>query len=326
MRAIIVEDFGSPDVLRLGDKERPEPEPGQVLVRLHAVGVNFSETERRRGIYAPPPMPWTPGSEGAGVVERVGEGVDPALVGRRVAFWAMPPAVSGTYAEYAVAPANSLFMLPETLDFERAAALPLQGLTAYGVARFAAQVRAGQTVLVHAAGGGTGLLVLQLARIAGARVLGTVSTEAKAEAVREMGGEPFLYGDDLARRVIDATEGRGVDVVLDSVGLATQEASLEVLAPYGHLVFYGEASGAPLPIDVDRLYYRCLKVSAFGMYLSDPEEQWQAARRDLLDGVATGALRLTISRVLPLEQAAEAHRLLESRQAVGKIVLAVGSQ
>lgn len=322
MLAVVAHGTGAPDVLRLEEVSRPVPGPGQVLVRLHRAGVNFSDTERRRGVYRTPTFPWTPGGEGAGVVEDVGEGADPALRGERVAFWAMPPAVSGTYAEVAAVPEESLFRLGDRVSFDQGAALPLQGLTAYGVVHLAAEVREGQTVLLHAAGGGIGLIGLQLARRAGARVLGVVSSEAKAEAVRALGGEALLQGEDLLQRILAATDGEGVDVVLDSVGLPTQEVSLAALAPYGHLVHYGEAGGAPLPVSPDQLYERCLKISAFGLRMEVRPEAWRAARLELLQAVEDGSLRLTIARVLPLAQAAEAHRLLESRQVVGKLLLA----
>ena len=321
MRAIVASSLGDPEVLRLQEAPDPSPGPGQVLVRLHRIGVNFSDTERRRGIYRRPSLPWIPGGEGAGVVEEVGEGVDPALRGRRVGF-VMPPELSGAYAELAVVSESFLFFLGDGLSFEHGAALPLQGLTAYGVVHVGAGIREGQTVLLHAAGGGVGLIALQLARNAGARVLGTVSTEEKAAAVRALGGEPLLYGDDLLDRVLAATDRQGVDVVLDSVGKATQELSLAALAHYGHLVCYGDASGFPPPIDPDRLYDRSLKVSAFGLRQDVRPETWSAARQDLLRQAEAGKLHLTISRVLPLGEAAEAHRLLESRQVVGKLLLA----
>jgi NADPH2:quinone reductase len=321
MRAIVVSAFGDPEVLKLEEVPRPVPARGEVLVRLHRIGVNFSDTERRRGLYRGLALPWIPGGEGAGVVEEVGEGADPSLPGERVAFWA--PSSSGAYAESAVVPEGFLFRLGDRLSFDQGAALPLQGLTTYGVVHLAAGVREGQTVLLHAAGGGIGLLAVQRILRAGARVLGVVSTEEKAEAVRRMGGEPLLQGDDLLERVLAATGGSGVDVVLDSVGRATQDLSLATLAPFGHLVFFGDASGPPLPIDPDRLYEKCLKVSAFGLYMDLGSETWQAARRDLLRWVEEGALRLTISRVLPLSETAEAHRLLESRKVVGKMLLAV---
>ncbi|HYG61635.1 MAG TPA: zinc-binding dehydrogenase [Thermoanaerobaculia bacterium] len=325
MRAIVATRLGEPEVLELSAAPRPEPGPGQVLVRVHRVGVNFSDTERRRAVYRQPNLPWIPGGEGAGVVEAVGEGVDAALRGRRVGFF-KPPTESGAYAEYAVAPASTLFFLSDRLSFDEGAALPLQGLTAYGLVRIAARIEAGQTVLIHAAGGGLGLLAVQLCRLAGARVLGTASTEAKAEAVRAMGGEPLAYGDDLVERVFAATARRGVDVVLDSVGQATQDASLAMLAPYGHLVFYGDASGPPRPIDPDRLYQLSLKVSAFTLEQSRHPELWETARRDLLRWVEDGSLRLTIARVLPLAAAAEAHRLIESRQVAGKLLLDVNGE
>ena len=312
MRAIVVNELGAPEVLKLGDAERPEPGPGQVLIRVHRAGVNFSDTERRRGVYRRPELPWIPGTEGAGVVEETGE---------RVAFWAMPPAVSGSYAEYAVAPVESLFRLGDRVGFDEGAALPQQGLTAYGVVHLAAKIEAGQTVLIHAAGGGVGLLAVQMAKRAGARVLGTVSSPAKAEAVRAVGGETLEYGDDLAKRVFDATDGRGVDVVLDSVGRATQDVSLEVLARFGLLLFYGDASGPPLPVDPDRLYDRSLKLGAFMLDVNHRPERWAAARQELLRLVEEGALHLNVSAVLPLGEAAEAHRRLESRQSVGKILL-----
>lgn len=321
MRAIVATSLGDPEVLRLQEVPRPSPGPGQVLVRLHRIGVNFSDTERRRGVYRQPALPWIPGGEGAGVIEEVGEGVDPGLRGERVAFY-MPPELSGAYAEHAVVAEDFLFFLGDRLSFEQGAALPLQGLTAYGVVHIAAGVREGQTVLLHAAGGGVGLIALQLARNAGARVLGTVSTEEKAEAVRALEGEPLLHGEDLLDRVLAATGGQGVDVVLDSVGRATQELSLAALGHYGHLVCYGDASGFPPPIDPDRLYDRSLKVSAFGLRQDVRPEDWRTARQDLLRQVEDGRLRLTISRVLPLAEAAEAHRLLESRRVVGKLLLA----
>ena len=324
MRAIVATELGEPGVLRLADAPRPEPGPGQVLVRVHAAGVNFSDTERRRGVYRRPDLPWIPGTEGAGVVEEVAPGVDPGWIGERVAFWAMPPAVSGSYAEYAVAPEASLFRLGDRLGFEQGAALPQQGLTAYGVVHLAARIEPGQTVLIHAAGGGVGLLAVQMARQAGARVLGTVSSERKAEAVLAAGGEALAYGEDLLQRVLRTTEGQGVDVVLDSVGRATQEVSLAMLAPFGHLVNYGDASGPPPPIDPDRLYERSLKISAYTLNVDYQPERWVAIRKDLQRWVEEGSLRLNVSAVLPLAAAAEAHRLIESRQSVGKIVLDAG--
>ena len=321
MRAIVAERLGPPEVLELKEVPLPEPGPGQVLVRLRASGVNFSDTERRRGIYANLVLPWIPGGEGAGLVVAVGTGVEAGLLGRRVAFSALPPSASGTYADFAVAPAHSLFFLGRDFPFDLGAALPMQGLTAYGLAYFAATVRPGDTVLVHAAAGGVGQLLIQLLRRQGARVLGTVSTPEKAAAVAGLGAEPLLYGQDLLERVSDATGGRGLDRVYDSVGLATQTQSLAMLANYGELIFFGDASGRPEPIDPDWLYDRCLKVSAFGLNTDRDLPIWAAARRHLLEWMVAGELKLSISRRFPLAEAPEAHRLLESRASMGKVIL-----
>ncbi len=321
MVAVIVRRFGGPEVLEPGDLPTPSPGPGEVLVRLHAIGVNFADTERRRGIYAVPDLPWTPGREGAGEVVAAGPGVDGALVGARVSFWS--PRAGSAYAQYALAPADELFVLDATTPFEVAAALPLQGLTAWGVVREAAAVAAGETVLIHAAAGGVGQLAAQLARAAGARVLGTASTDEKRARLEALGVEPLAYGDDLAARVRAATAGRGVDVVLDSVGRDTQAASLASLAPFGRLVFYGEASGPATPVAVEALYAGSLRVGAFDAHhlVADPARSARA-RAALLDALLSGRLRVEIGARLPLAEARRAHELLETRRTTGKVILA----
>lgn len=318
MQAIVVHALGDPDVLTLRTHPVPEPGPGEVLVRLQAVGVNFSDTERRRGSYDPPALPWIPGNEAAGIVEALGAGVEPDWLGRRVAFWA--PRTSGAYAEYAVAPANALFSLLDGLDIAVAAALPAQGLTAYGLAHFATALSPGQTALVHAAAGGVGALLVQLLVRRGVRVFGTASSDAKRESVRQLGAIPLAYDFELSGLVHEATGGRGVDAVFDSVGRATQAESLAALGLYGHLVFFGEASGSPAPVHPDELYPRNLRVSSFWL-AADPPERWNAARRELQEWVLGGGLRVTIAQSFPLSQAAEAHRRLEQRQTQGKLIL-----
>ncbi len=318
MQAIVVHTLGAPEVLTLHSHPIPEPGPGEVLVRLHAVGVNFSDTERRRGVYDPPALPWIPGNEAAGTVEGVGLGVDPTWRERRVAFWA--PRTSGTYAQYAVAPAATLFSLRGDLDYTIAASLPVQGLTAYGLTHFATALSPGQTALVHAAAGGVGALLVQLLRRRGLRVFGTASTPAKRELVRELGASPLPYGPALPDLVQEATRGEGVDAVFDSVGRATQAESLAVLGLYGHLVYFGEASGSPAPIHPDELYGRCLRVSSFWL-AADPPERWNTARRELQEWVAEGSLRITVAQTYPLHQAPEAHRQLEGRATHGKLIL-----
>jgi NADPH2:quinone reductase len=289
-----------------------------VLVRLHAIGVNFSDTERRRGVYDPPALPWIPGNEAAGVVERVGAGVDSTWSGRRVAFWA--PRTSGAYAEYAATPASTLFALRDDIEFPVGAALPVQGLTAYGLSHFSTALAAGQTALVHAAAGGVGLLLVQLLRRRGVRVFGSASTPEKREIVRALGAEPISYGPTLPDAIHEETGGRGVDAVFDSIGRATRAESLATLARYGQLAYFGESSGAPDPIHPDELYGRCLRVSAFWL-AADPPEHWSTARRELQDWVADGSLRVTIAETFPLEEAPAAHQRLESRATHGKLVL-----
>ncbi len=323
MRAIVAHRLGEPDVLEVAEMPAPTADPGGVVVAVAIAGVNFAETERRRGVYRPPTPPWIPGGEGAGTVAAIGAGVDPQWLGRRVAFWALEPATSGSYAELCRAPLDGLLPLPDTLDFTIAAALPLQGLTAYGVVHFAARVRAGQTVLIQAAGGGVGLLAVQLARLAGARVLGVASSDAKRQAIAAAGGEPFEAGDDLGARVRAATDGRGVDVVLDGVGRATQKQSLEALAPFGHVVFFGEASGPAEPIDLHHLYDRSLGVSAYLLNAEHLSGALENARRHLIELASSGELKPTIDQIFPLAEAAQAHRRLESRAAVGKVLLRV---
>ncbi len=318
MRAIVVDTLGDPGVLTLRSHPTPQPGPGEVLVRLQAIGVNFSDTERRRGVYDPPVLPWVPGNEAAGVVEALGPEVEPAWLGRRVAFWA--PRTSGTYAEYAVAPANSLFSLLDHIDIAFAAALPVQGLAAYGLANFASALKPGQTAMVHAAAGGVGTLLLQLLQHRGVQVFGTASSATKQDLVRNLGAIPLPYGPGLPELVRDATGGRGIDAVFDSVGRATQADSLAVLARYGQLVFFGEASGSPAPVHPDELYPRNLRISSFWLP-ADPPERWNTARRELQEWVAAGRLRVMVGQAFPLADAAEAHRRLEQRQTQGKVIL-----
>jgi NADPH2:quinone reductase len=318
MHAIVVHSLGSPEVLVWRAHPNPRPGPEQVLVRLHAIGVNFADTERRRGLYQRVDLPWIPGDEAAGVVEGLGPGVPARWLGRRVAFWS--PARSGSYAEYAVAPLDCLFELVDGIDFVTGAALPVQGLTAYGLAYRATALPAGTTALVHAAAGGVGALLVQLLRRRGVRVLGTASSPRKQTLVRQLGAEPVEYGAGLADRVRDATDGRGVDAVFDSVGRPTQAASLASLAPYGRLIFFGEAGGAPGPIDPDALYQGNLSVAAW-LLPADPPDSWETARRELQEWIVAGSLRVIIGQKFPLAQAAEAHRGLEARTSHGKLIL-----
>jgi NADPH2:quinone reductase len=321
MKAIRYHEVGGPEVLRLEEVPDPVPGPGEARIRVRAAGVNFADTERRRGLYdARAPLPRILGSEAAGVVESVGPGVDVGWVGRRVVAL-----TTRSYAELVTAPEQELLTLPDRVSFEEAAGLLVQGLTAWHIVHTVGRLSAGQSVLVHAAAGGVGLLALQLAKAVGARVMGTVSTEAKARLAREFGAdEVFLYSEeDVAERVQALTGGRGVDLVLDSVGASTWKSSLESLAPFGHLVSYGTASGAPPPVDVQSLYEKSLKVSAYWLHTKHPPALQRQAREALRAELAEGRLRVRPGLVLDLAQASEAHRQLEGRSTVGKVVLRV---
>lgn len=320
MKAIRVHEYGGPEVLRHEDVPIPEPGSGQVRVKIEAAGVNFIDIYHRTGLY-PNPLPFTPGIEGAGVVEAVGPDVMDVRVGDRVAY-----ALSlGAYAERAVVPAWRLVPLPEAIDFSTAAAAMVQGLTAHYLTHSTYPLKPGDTALVHAAAGGTGLLIVQMAKLRGARVIGTVSTEEKAQRAREAGAdEVILYTQqDFEVEVKRLTEGRGVDVVYDSVGQATFEKSLNCLRPRGLLVLFGQASGPVPPLDP-------LVLSTKGsLFLTRPHlSHYAATREELLERaralfrwIQEGQIRLRIERVFPLTEAAEAHRVLASRASTGKLLL-----
>jgi len=324
MKAIRFHATGGPEVLAWEEVEKPRPASGEVLVRIHVAGVNFADTLLRRGAYVTPPsFPETPGFEASGIVEEVGAGVEPDLVGRRVAFRGQR-----CYAECATVPAGALIPLSDQVSFEVGAAFPLQALTAYHLLYTMDRVRPGMTVVVHAAAGGVGLLLNQMAKQAGARVLGTVSTQEKAKLARQFGADEVIVytHTDFAERVNELTGGRGADLVLDSVGRATFAGSLRALAPFGHLIVYGAASGVPEKLNVIRsLMQKSQKVSAFWLFtvLQAPELAERAVRQ-VVDWVGSGQLRIHIGLRLPLAQAAEAHRKMEARETMGKIILAVG--
>ena len=321
MKAIRGNEYGGPEVLRLQEVEEPRPGPGEVRVRLRAAGVNFIDVNQRRGAY-PVPLPYTPGLEGSGVVEALGSGVDGVRPGDRVAY----TGVLGSYAEANVVPADRLIPLPEEFSFEQGAAFPLQGMTAHYLIHEYRRPGPGDTVLVHAAAGGMGLLLVQWAKHLGARVLGTVSTEEKARAARAAGAdEVILYTrQDFVPETKRLTGGRGADLIIDGVGKATFAGNLEAAAVRGHVVIFGAASGPADPIAPNALMPRSLTVSggSLGNYTRTREELLRRAN-DVLAGIRAGWLRLRIGHVFPLARAAEAHRLLEGRGSVGKVVLTV---
>ncbi|MBI4544982.1 MAG: quinone oxidoreductase [Gemmatimonadetes bacterium] len=320
MRAVRVSEHGGPEVLRLEELPLPQPGAGEARVRIALAGVNYIDVYQRTGLY-PQNLPFTPGSEAAGVVDAVGARVTGVHPGDRVAY----ATTLGSYAEYAIVPAASLVPVPEGIDLAAAAALLLQGLTAHYLTQTTVPLQPGQTVLVHAAAGGVGLLLVQLARRRGARVLATVSTEAKAELARSAGAaEAVLYTrEDFPTAARRFTGGRGLDVVYDGVGRSTFEGSLDSLRPRGMLVLYGQASGAVPPLDpllLARKGSLFLTRPVLGDYLRDRAELLDRAR-DLFGWLEAGEVRVRIDRVLPLAEAAEAHRLLEARSTAGKLLL-----
>lgn len=325
-RAIRIHQNGGPDVMVLDEVEIGPPGGHQVLVRHGAVGVNFIDIHQRAGRYPLPDLPVTLGMEGAGTIEALGEEVSGFAVGDRVSY-----VVGGhgatpcSYAELALMSAEALIRLPDEIDDVTAAAMTLKGLTAQYLLRGAYRLRAGETVLVHAAAGGVGLLLCQWARHLGARVIGTVGSEAKAELALAHGCHHVIrYGEeDVAQRVKALTGGEGVPVVYDAVGRDSFEASLASLKPRGMLVSFGTASGPIPPFDLFRLNpLGSLYVTSAGLawYTRSRAELLQRAA-ELIDVVLRGAVQVPVRQQWPLEEAAEAHRALESRATSGMTVL-----
>ena len=321
MKAIRIKQYGGPEALELQEVPTPSPGPGQALVRLAMAGVNFTDIYRRRGTIAMQ-VPFTAGVEAAGTVDAVGAGVQDVKPGDRVAYTSQP----GAYAESSVVPAECLIPLPADVSLEQGAAFPLQGMTAHYLLHEYRRLKPGEVVLIHAAAGGMGLLLVQWARHLGARVIGTVSTEEKARAAREAGAEEvILYTrQDFVAETKRLTGGRGADLIIDGVGKTTFTGNLEAAAVRGNIIVYGAASGPADPFVPNALMPRALTVSGGGLpiYIATREELLRRAL-DVLEGVRTGWLRLRVDRILPLSQAAEAHRLLENRQTIGKILLSV---
>ncbi|HYC88946.1 MAG TPA: quinone oxidoreductase [Thermoanaerobaculia bacterium] len=320
MKAIQVSEPGGPERLEYRDLSRPEPGSGQVLVRIEAIGVNFIDVYHRTGTY-PLPGPFTPGSEAAGVVESVGEGVEEFKPGDRVGY----TMVIGAYAELAVVPAEKLVPLPESVDARMAAAALLQGMTAHYLTTSTHALAAGQSALVHAAAGGVGGLLVQMAHGKGARVFATAST--KKRSLVPPGAEAIIdyTTADFESEVMRLTEGAGVEVVYDSVGRTTFDKSLNCVGVRGVLALFGQSSGAAPPVDPSRLARRGIFLTrpSLGHYTRTRDELlWRAG--EIFEQVAAGRLNVRIDRELPLSRAAEAHRLLESRQTTGKLLLIPG--
>lgn len=320
MKAIVVHNPGGPEVLAYEDAATPAPKTGEALVKLEAIGLNYIDVYHRTGLY-PLPRPFIPGMEAAGVVEAIGEDVTKVAIGDRVAY-AMQP---GAYAEYAVVPTWKLVNVPTGVTAEQAAATMLQGMTAHYLVTSTYALKAGDTALIHAAAGGVGLLLIQLAKRLGARAIGTVSTEAKAELARAAGADDIiLYTEqDFEQETRRLTDGRGVQVVYDSVGKDTFLKSLNCLAPRGMLALFGQSSGSVPAFDP------ALLAQKGSLFLTRPSlAQYAATREELLwrsgelfNWIAAGELKLRIEKTFPLADAAEAHRQLEGRKTTGKVLL-----
>ena len=320
MQAIHISKTGGPEALIYAEVDKPSPKPGEALIAVEAIGVNFIDVYFREGRY-PSPLPFIPGQEAAGTVVEVGDGVTSVKPGDRVAWCG----VSGTYAQFAVAPAARLVSIPDGVTSEQAAAAMLQGMTAHYLSHATYAIQPGDEVLIHAGAGGTGLLLTQMARKLGARVFTTVSTEEKAQLSREAGAdEAILYTQvDFAEEVKRLTNGKGLPVVYDSVGKSTFEQSLTCLRPRGTMALFGGSSGAVPPFDLIRL-------SQMGsLFITRPSlKDYIAIREDLamragdvFKWLADGTLNLRIGHTYSLEQAAQAHRDLEGRKTTGKVIL-----
>jgi NADPH2:quinone reductase len=314
-----MERTGGPEVMALAEVPQPRPQPGQVLVRLSAIGVNFIDIYRRSGLY-PVELPYIPGTEGAGTVQAVGDGVSGLKKGDRVAFVDAP----GTYSELVALPSERAVPVPAAISDEQAAAAMLQGMTAHYLALDTYPIKQGDTVLIHAAAGGVGTLLVQVARRRGARVLATVSTREKAEKAREAGAhEVILYTEqDFEAEVSRLTDGRGVQAVYDSVGRTTFLKGFSCLARRGIMVSFGQSSGAVESFDTAVLRKGSLFLTRPSLfhYVEDAESLQRRAG-EVLSWVADGTLRLTLGLRLPLARAAEAHRRLAGRETIGKVLL-----
>ena len=320
MKAIQIKQTGGPEVMELADLPAPQPKPNEAVVRILAAGVNFIDVYNREGRYKAP-LPFVLGQEGAGVVSAIGSEVRDVAVGDRVAY----TNVLGSYAEYAAVPADRLVKIPDGVSEREAAAAMLQGITAQYLVHDTYPLNKGETALIHAAAGGVGLLLVQMAHNIGARVIGTVSTEEKAKLAREAGAEEIIFytQSDFEAETKRLTGGKGVDVVYDSVGKATFEKGLNVLRPRGMMALFGGSSGAVPPFDPLTLTQKgslYLTRPSIGHYIITRQELQQRAGA-VFGMIREKKLKLRIEHVYPLQQAVQAHRDLEGRKTTGKLLL-----
>ncbi|MGH2479930.1 MAG: quinone oxidoreductase family protein [Ktedonobacteraceae bacterium] len=323
MKASRVHELGDPDVMRLEDIEKPAPREGEILIQVAAVGINYADLSQRQGTYMTHThVPMTPGLEVAGTVVELGPGVSVPAVGTRVAAFA-----NGGYAEYATAAASAVLPIPSHLDFSRAAAFPVQGLTAYQLLRESARLEQGESVLVHAAAGGVGTLAVQLARLMGAgKVLGTASSASKLELVSRLGADAAINytEENWVEQVKQATDGKGADIILEMVGGQIAEQSLQALANYGRMVVFGRASGEVAQFTGVQLMYKNQAIIGYWLsaWMQRPDRIARAVS-ELMRYLANGQLEIIVGATFPLAEAAAAHRAIAARQTTGKVVLLV---
>ena len=321
MKAIRIHETGGPEMMHLEDVEKPTPQTGEVLIKVAAAGINNADLAQRQGAYLTRTRtPMTMGFEVAGTVEALGSNVDAPAVGTRIAAFA-----NGGYAEYTTAPAASVIPIPDNLDFAQAAAFPVQGITAYQLLRESAHLQQGESVLIHAAAGGVGTLAVQLAKLMGAgTVIGTASSQQKLDLARKLGADVAInYGDaDWDEQVKKATNGRGVDVILEMVGGSIADQSLQCLAPFGRMVIYGAASGDIAQFSGIQLMYKNQAIIGYWLtaWMSQPDRIAVAAQ-SLMGYLASGKLQVVVGHTFPLAQAADAHRTIAERKTTGKVVL-----
>lgn len=332
MKVVQFHEYGTPEVLKYESAEKPEPAAGQILIKVEAASVNFSDVARRSNALYPFPtsLPFIPGNEVAGLVEGLGEGVEGPPIGTPV--FALVGNGSNGYAQYAVTSAAQVIPIPPGVSVDQAAALPVAGTTAMMVLREIAHLQSGETVLVQGAAGGVGSYAVQIAKVLGAgMVIGATSSPAKSQTVLDLGADHVVdyTQPDWMNRVRDLTNGRGVDVLLEMSGGQIFAQGLGCLAPFGRCIVYGVASGEPLSFDeatILRFFYnpslnQSIHVFNLGLWFGMRPQAAARAMGDLIGYVASGQVKVQVSHQLPLSQAAEAHRMIEQRKTTGKIVL-----
>lgn len=325
MKAIQFKEYGGPEVLKLVEIEKPTPKAHEVLIDIKAIGVNYADTARRQGQYVvPTPLPFVPGAEVAGTVTEIGEKVTKIKAGTNVVTLLGSDKATG-YAEFTLADERSLIPLPEGIDFIQAVALPLQGLSAYHILKTMGRVEEGESVLVHAAAGGVGTIAVQLAKLFGAgKVIATASSPEKLKLAKQLGADELINYTEKGweQRVLDSTDGKGVDVALEMVGGEIFDKTLSCLAPFGRLVIYGIASGEQPKMHPSVLMGKNQSVIGFFLpQIMNKPDLLASSMQELLMYIQKGELKLTIGGTYPLEEAANVHTLLQGRKTSGKLVL-----